>query len=356
MDIRLLQKQDRERWDQFVNRHPQGRFVHLSCYKDILEKTYSYPAHFVYVEENREIVALFPFFELRNIFFKTRFISQPFSEYGGILLKENLAPETKSKAIQALKRYLNVFLSRRPDSYFEIHGGLDNPDLMREYFIERRMGKTAVLRLNSYQEIYDQFDRQIKKALRKARDEGVAVFQEASLESIEDKFYPLYVKYLKKRHGTPPYPRNFFLNCYQYAPQNIKIFFAEKDKKIIAALWGFLANRRIQISYNPSLEEYFIFRPNDLLHARFIQWGCENNFKYFDFGPARYAGQINYKKKWGVEFLEYSHFYLSKRPMDFGPIQPENSSIKILSRIWKSCLPGFIANFIGPFIRRKMGR
>ena len=357
MDVKLLQKQDGKKWNEFVKAHSQGRFIHLSLYKDILEKTYKrFKGYFIYAEENGEVLAILPFFKFQNIFFRNKFVSQPFSEYGGILFKENLINEKRLETIQALKEYLSYFLGEYRNSYLEIRGQLDQPDFVSRHFVKKPLYKVAFLKLDSYQSIYNKFDYQVKKAVKKAEKEGIEVFKDTSLESIKNKFYPLYARYIKKRHGTPPYSLEYFLNCYKYAPENIKIFFAEKDQKIIAALWGFLSDKRIQISYNPSLKEYFLQRPNDFLHAKFIEWGCQNNFQYFDFGSARYPGQINFKKKWGVEFSEYSHFYFSNNLQNIDVRQSKNLFGKTLAWIWKHFVPNHISNLIGPSLRERMGR
>ncbi len=319
MDIELLQVENKKKWDEFVNQHSEGRFVHLTVYKDILEKTYGYEGHFLYIQDQEEILSIFPFFEFKS-FFKKKFASQPFSEYGGILIKESLTQKQKEKIMQL---------------WSETHGQF-----------KRVRGKIAVLKIDSYQNLYNRFDYQIKKAINKAKRQGVRVFEESSLESTKNKFYPLYTYFCKKRHGSPPHSLDFFLNCYQYAPQNINIFFAECNQKVIAALWGSGAGKRIQINYNPSLEKYFSYRANDLLHSEFIKWAAQHNFKYFDFGPVRYEGQIRYKKKWGAEFLDY---FSSKA------ITPQSKLVKVFSWLWKNFLPLRLANRLGPYIRKNLG-
>lgn len=358
MDVKILKKENRDVWDEFVDSHKEGRFVHLSAYKDIIEQTYGYKGHFLYIEKNENILAIFPFFKIRTIFFQNKFISQPFNEYGGILFKEELDEKEKKEIILCLKDYSKKLFPNQKDFCIEIHGQQDEPDFVSRHLTKRPLYKIAILKLDSYDSIYKKFDRQIKKAINKAQREGVKVCEETSLKSIKDKFYPLYSRYLKKRHGIPPYPLKFFLNCYRYAPENIRIYFAQVNNKIIAALWGFLADKRVQIIYNPSLEKYFSLRPNDLVHAEFIKWACENKFEYFDFGPAVYPGQTHYKEKWGVDFLDYSHFYLSDKTVKTRPyISSKSGSVKkVLCLFWKYLVPGFLAKSISGFIRKKLGR
>lgn len=356
MIVELLQPKDKEKWDEFVNQHSEGRFIHFAAYKDILERTYGYKGHFLYIQDQRgEILSISPFFEFKSLF-KKKFVSQPFSEYGGILFNAKLTWEEKKKIIQIWKEYFKKFLSEHKIPYLEIHGQFDEINLFKSHFISKPMGKIAVLKLDSYQDLYNNFDYQVKKAINKAEREGVKVYEETHQESIEKKFYPLYIKYFKKRHGSPPHSLNLFLNYYKFSPQNIRIYFAEINNVLVAALWGFLTKNRVNLAYNPCLEEYFIYRPDDLLHARFIQWACQNNFKYFDFGPARYEGQIKYKRKWGVEFFDYLYLYFSNFPISPIPIVPETKLIELFSWVWKKLLPSPLANKLGPMIRKNLGK
>lgn len=353
--IELLQSKNREKWDKFINQHSGGRFAHLAVYKDILEKTYGYKGRFLYILEQGEILGVFPFFELKSLF-KKRFVSQPFNDYGGILFREGLSEGQKKGIILMLEAYLRKLFSNQENLYIEVHGQRDELDFFSRDLVSKFLCKFAFLKLDSYNEVYNNFDRQIKKALKKAEKEKVVVYEDTSLGSIKNQFYPLYAKYSKNRHGTPPHSLNFFLNCYHYSPKNIKIFFAQVDNCVVAALWGFLTDQGIQITYNPSLKKYLPKRPNDLLHAEFIEWACKNKFKYFDFGPARYTNQIYFKKKWGVKFLDHLYFYFSDKPVNKKPYMAEAKPVKLLAFIWKYFVPNPIAKLIGPFIRKKIGK
>ena len=340
---------NQDKWDKFVNSHPKARFVHLSAYKDIIEKTYGYKGYFLYAEQNEKIVFVFPFFKVKTIFLRDKFVSQPFSEYGGILFKPDADEIQKKEAIASLKE---------KGFRIEIHGQEDEADFVSQYSGCKNPHRIAVLKLGPYKDIYNGFDRQIKKSINKAEREGLKVHEDTSLESIRNKFYPLYFKHLKKRHGVPPYPLEFFLNCYRMAPQKIRIYFAEFKNKTVAALWGFLTDNRIHISYNPSLKAYFDFRPNDLIHAEFIKWACENKFAYFDFGPASYPGQIYYKKKWGIDFINQFNLCLFGKATEGRHFS--HFLVKLIKKVsaffWKYLIPDGLAKMTSGTIRKKLGR
>lgn len=355
MKIDFLKKEDEGKWDEFVNNHPEGRFVHLAAYKNILENTYGYKERYLHIHENEKILGIFPLIEFKNIFSKKKLVSLPFSEYGGILFEKNLTKEKKEEIIKTLGQYLDKFLSENKITDIEIRGQTGEDDLLKSVFASSPDGKIAVLRLDSYEKIYDKFDYQIKKALKKAEREGIKIYEDSGSKAIEKKFYPLYVKYLKERHGTPPHSLELFLNYQKFSPDNIKIYFAEFKGKIVAALFALITKNRVHITFNPSMDEYSIYRPNDLLHAKMIEWACRNNFQIFDFGPARYKGQTKYKMKWGAEFSDHFHFYYPKKNFPSEAADPEKGAMKFLSWAWMK-LPLKITVKFGPVIRKKLGR
>ena len=57
MNIESLQKGDEKKWNDFVDNHPQGQFVHLTFYKDILEKTFNYKGKYLYLQKEGKILS-----------------------------------------------------------------------------------------------------------------------------------------------------------------------------------------------------------------------------------------------------------------------------------------------------------
>ena len=355
MDIEILTKEKESEWDSFVKKHEEGHFVHLTAYKHIIEDTYGYKGHYLYMREGAAIRAIFPFFEFQSFFGKTKFVSQPFSEYGGILLSEDLNQRKKTEMVRKFKAYvLETFDSIRGFN-IEIHGQ-GNEDVAHKEFHVKNIGKIGVLKLGPFEDLYVRaFDRQVRKAIQKAEKEGVRIYEETTLSAVRNKFYPLYASYSKNRHGTPPHSVQYFLNCLKYAQNHTKVFFAEVDNQIAAALLGFFVPNRVHVSYNPSRQAYHPQRVNDLLHKEFIKWASQNNIRYFDFGPALYAGQVRYKEKWGVEFEDYNYYYIAGDSFVPKAARQGNRFIKLASVVWKYGVPGKVSNSVGPMVRKWMG-
>ncbi len=114
---------DAEAWNSFVASHPQARYCQLFGYGRVVA-CYGYQPRYLGFLRNRDLVGILPAAEVSSILYGRRLISQPFSEYGGMLLHPDLSDEEVQAAVGALCDYLG---ERSRASSLELHGnhGLD---------------------------------------------------------------------------------------------------------------------------------------------------------------------------------------------------------------------------------------
>ncbi len=101
-------------------------------------------------------------------------------------------------------------------------------------------------------------------------------------------------------------------------------------------------------------------RPSDLAHWELICWACQQGFQVFDFGSARYAGQIQFKKKWGVALYDYG-FYLIAPPeirptLKIETVKTSSGSMSVMSDIWRRFMPLPFTRVLGPPIRKFLSK
>src|SRR6266536_2034182 len=109
--------EDAAAWDEFVERHPQGRFCHLWGYRHALEEAYGYRCVYLNILEGAKRVGIFPSIAVRRS--AGRLISQPFNEYGGPLSQALSAESQKSLPLLLMR------VAQEEDcSSIEIRGGL----------------------------------------------------------------------------------------------------------------------------------------------------------------------------------------------------------------------------------------
>jgi hypothetical protein len=360
MRFRTLLKNDQafaESWDRFVLEHPQGRFCHLMGYKKVVESTYGYRAIYSALEDGKRIVGVFPSFLCKSLFFGKKIVSQPFSEYGGIL-----AHELTENDYQQVFEGLSEVMCQRKISLVEMHGALGIPEATKEkYLFPVFSHQRAVLRLDGkVDEIWKKrMNYEVRKAVRKAERSKVKCYDGADRDMIVNEFYPLFLASMK-RLGVPPHPVTYYLECCEHLKDNLKIFWAEYQGKIIAALLGFAVGKSIHIINTVSADKHWEKRPNDLCHWHFIKWGAENGYESFDMGSVRYEGQRRYKQKWGAELERYSHYAfapgLDKRKMNSKNFDSSSKTMAFFSSAWHRFMPLRLSEFLGPVIRKQLAR
>ncbi len=344
---------DAQRWDAYVEAHPEGRFSQLYGYRCV-EEVYDYRPCYLAFERDRRLVGVLPTFGARSLLFGRRQISQPFSEYGGFLLDDGL-PDGDAQAVVAQVREV---LRQLGAPLLEIHGGQgQGPSHTNPYDTNRQ--RLACLALDPPEEDLWRkvVSRHVRKAVQKAEREGLVCEQACDEPTIEAVFYPLYLRSMS-RLGAPPHPLSYFTACRRALGERMRIFWAVKDGAKIAGLLGFTCGRRVSIVNIVSDERFWEFRPNDLVHWEFIRWARANGYRHFDFGSVRYSGQEQFKSKWGCEMTESGYRLLpaAGRAAPSATFDSSGGTMQLASRLWARWVPEWVARRLGPSIRRSLMR
>lgn len=348
MTIRNYKETDKVAWENFVSSNPEAKICHHICYREFIEEVFGYrPVYWIFEKQGR-IVGIFPSFEYKNVLGRKYWISQPFIEYGGVLsegllkedwliFKEKVENKLKQDNIPALK--INGF------------------DGQHSIFHQQELYERGYLNLKSPQRMWsNSLDRQARKAVNKAIRSGLECFEEIGETAIKEKFYPLYLKSMK-RLGSPPFSLKYFLSKYDAFREKMKLFLVKNKKgEILAALIGYAFDKNVFIEFSVCQKKGLPERPNDLAHWRFIEWASTKGFKYFDFGSIRYNSQKRFKKKWGVEIKDYVNSYIfnPEKNHKYYYIESNKDSIQFMSRLWSLFIPKFLAKYLGPILHKQL--
>ena len=92
LNLELLQKSDYQKWDDFVNLHPNSTIFHTIQWKTVIEKSFHYqPLYLVLKNSENKIVGIAPSFLVKKLGISNKIISSlPFFEYGGCLFKKDM--------------------------------------------------------------------------------------------------------------------------------------------------------------------------------------------------------------------------------------------------------------------------
>jgi CelD/BcsL family acetyltransferase involved in cellulose biosynthesis len=344
---------DAAQWDAYVENHPQARFCHLFGYR-CLESVYGYTPRYSAFLKNDRIVGVLPAFEVKSMLFGRRLVSQPFSEYGGLLLDEDLRQEDVEEIIHYLRA------STAGARSLEMHGRLGiGPHDCEQYLLKSNAQWYAYLPLDvSIDQMWSKvITYQVRKAVQKAQRSGLTVVERSDPETLVRDFYPFYLLSMK-RLGVPPHSVQYYLRCQAAYGDRMKIFWAMRDGAPLAGLLGFSCGKRVNIINIVSDERAWEVRPNDLVHWEYIKWAHAAGYQFFDFGSIRYDGQLHFKRKWGCTIEDHGYYFLKKENSseEMATFNSSSTMMKRFSSIWSRFVPQPIGSVVGPVLRKHLIR
>jgi CelD/BcsL family acetyltransferase involved in cellulose biosynthesis len=343
---------DSTAWDRYVETHPEGRFSQLFAYRCI-EQVYGYRAHYFGIYSAGRLVGVLPTFEARSAFFGRRLVSQPFSEYGGMLLDADLNDDARKSVLVAIRS----FLADNGFTELETHGNYGcGPE--RTGFARDNFQQLATLDLSGgHEAVWERsVSRHVRKAVRKAEREGLKTCEKSDDVALHDWFYPLYLRSMK-RLGAPPHSLEMFTQSRAAFGERMRIYWALHEGTPVAGLLGFRCGQRVSIINIVSDERYWQFRPNDLVHWEFIKWATESGCLHFDFGSVRYQGQSQFKEKWGCEMQDSGYYFLAADSDSVHrSFDSSSRSMSFAGKVWTRFVPPSIARALGPTLRRHLVR
>ncbi len=342
--------EEADAWDEFVEGHPEGRFCHLWDFREVLEKTYGYRCVYLNIYSGGERLGIFPCVAVKHG--SPRLISQPFNEYGGPLTR-SLSTDQYRQLTQSL---LRVAQEENCGS-IEIRGGIGcEPAEQAGGWVKKPLHSYAVLRLDEEGELWrNSLTNEARKGVNRARKAGLTAEIRRGAHAVDSPFYRLYLLSMK-RLGVPPHPSRFFAHLADALGDRLVGSWVMSQAEPGAVLLGTITGQRIQIWVTASDSRWWSMRPNDLAHWELINWAYANGLRFFDFGAARYSGQIQFKKKWGVSLHEYSYYLIgtpnSASALKIHTVQSSSKLMAAMAYLWRSFVPLSLTPVLGPPIRK----
>ena len=315
----LLTIKDTERWNSLVNNIPQKDIYFTPEYASIFEKTFGDEARLFFYGNRRNYI-LYPFFQ-RKIsalpFYNDDTILYDIVSpwyYGGPLAFIATA-EAEGKLMAGFFSELHDYCrqSNIVTEFTRLHPFIRN-DLLVEKFatVDKRWEIVYVDLTQDEKTIWDNFKKENRKAIRKAKQSGVEVFLSQSKADMEI-FYTLYTADMERKHAGEFYffPREFFDNMLELLGNKVQLFLARYDAQTIAASLLVGMDDFAHDYLRTSVPEFLNMRPNNLLVYTKILWAKENNYKLFSLqgGQSRSDGIFRFKSTFSettADFYTYS--------------------------------------------------
>ncbi len=335
-----------ERWDEFLERHPEASIFHTRGWLEALRRTYDYkPVAFTTSPPGRPLSNGLPFCEISSWLSGRRLVSLPFSDHCQPLVESS----------DELTHILSYLSNRRGSSkwtYIEIRP-LDAVVTSGTTFAKSKIFIFHKLSLfPSQYQIFHNFHKDcVQRKIQRAERENLA-YEEGQSDSLLTKFYRLLL-ITRRRHGVPAQPVAWFQNLTACLGDKVKIRVASKDGQPIASIFTIRYKQRLVYKYGCSDHRLNNLGGMQLLFWRAIQEAKAGQLTEFDMGRSDCdnPGLVAFKDRWGATRSELAYL---RYPMRHSHIVLEARQSLIGKYVWSHAPSGVLA-FAGRALYRHMG-
>jgi serine/alanine adding enzyme len=355
MKVRLFEHEDREPWDRYVMESSGASCYHLIGWKDVIEKTFGHKTYYLLAtpdsnntinpinsknssNPSNSIVGILPLVRLKSLLFGNFIISNPYFNYGGICGDNSeIQGLLFNEAIQIARKENAKHIEFRQVS--PIIGGL--PVKTRKVSMRLELVSTS-------DDLWKSFSSKLRSQIRRPQKEGMYV--KIGREGELDSFYKVFSINMRDL-GTPVYSQMFFGHILEEFGEKTWICTTyTKEGKAVAS--GFIVGFKdiLEIPWASSLRHYNHCSPNMLLYWSVLEFGCENGYKFFDFGRSTPGeGTYKFKEQWGAKPVQLYWYYWLPNGGLLPELNPQNPKYKLAINIWRK-LPVSLTRWIGPSI------
>ncbi len=334
--LKVVEDIDDDKWDEYVNNHPNSTIYHTSSIRNVISKSFSHKCYYLSaVDQDQNIHGVLPLVELKSRIFGHFLASVPFFNYGGILSSSEeasallmdkaskLAVTTGVQHIEYRHCYKNENLPTRSDKVTML---LNLPD--------------------SKEQLWSKLGTKVRAQIKKSEKNSLET--KIGRDELVNDFYKVFSINMRDL-GTPVYSKQLFINMLRLISSS-KLCVIYKNQKPVSA--GFLVGWKntMEIPWASTLKSANKYDANMKLYWEILKHTQQNGYKIFDFGrSSKNANTYKFKKQWGAKpYPLYWHYWLPE-DQNLPEINPNNPKFKLLITVWKK-LPILIANRLGPNI------
>ncbi|GBD90391.1 femAB family protein [bacterium BMS3Abin04] len=300
-----------EKWKEFISKFPAHNIFHSPEMAKVFDLSEGFEQYSIFVHVDNKILAFVPatLVKIKSPVpgkYSNRLIlyASPLYEYSDQGEKAILIALEKAKDIAKKK---SLFLEIRNSEKFPADkSGLDFSTY--EYIPYQNY---LVALSSGCDNIWSSLNSSTRNHIRKGEKRGMVVreMREEEITSTIDLLENLY-----RSKNVPFLNKTVFTNAYNELKNKgyIRIIVADYNSKIIGARISLNYGSTVYDWYAAADSEFKNFYSNDALVWNTIQWGCDNNYKVFDFGggaiKGQYYGPAKFKEKYKGELVEFGRY------------------------------------------------
>ena len=339
MQIIQCEEEQRRVWDDFVMDHGRSNIGHLFAWKKIVGKGLGHTTVYLMAKEGDEVKAVLPLAFVKTWWGARFYVSLPWIDYAGICADSEVAAEEIAGHAERL--------ARRSGARFVEYRSIE-PMIAGTPIRDDKV--TFRLELDRDPEvIWKRFDAKLRNQIRKSEKSGltVGIFGPERL----DDFYRIFCWKMRDL-GTPVWGKRFFASIFDELADSARIVLVFNQKMPIAGGLLLAFKDMLYVPSASSYNEFLKFCPNHALYWQVIKYGCENGYRYFDFGRSTWnSPTFNFKKQWVSPPIQLNWQYTLTRTEAIPAMNPDNPKYKTLISLWRR-LPLWLTNFLGPKVIR----
>lgn len=326
-----------ERWEPFVQGHPDGLVYHSPVWLKALAQEYSRrPLCLAFEDLSGGLRGILPLLSTkglplaRSTLSSRRLSSLPRTPVAGPLaLQEHVARKLVRAAIERVEAAGDARLELKVISprYDAVVPGLRAVPWRFSYVVP--LPSEPGLRPRA------------EWAFRRAGRLGVRV-REASSEEDLRVWYQLYLETMRA-HLLPARPFRFFDYLWKsMLPRGLMVLLMAEQvqpagRVPLAGSLFFEFQSRVCCAFNGSRRDALHLHPNDAIHYHAIRRASQRGFQLYDLGevPRENLGLARYKRKWGAEQCQLYRYYFPLRHEDWGGALGGRLRESIGGRVWR---------------------
>lgn len=341
--IERYKSHEREMWNAYVNKHPQGSFFHLAEWAELISDVFSHLPHYIVAKElrNGDIVGILPLVEQKSYLFGHSLISTPFCVYGGVL------SDSDSIRIALENEALEIGSSI----------GVDYVELRYRYPAENENFDNFCHHSTFGWQLEDEQNSilaQIKKKQRANVRQSLKKGLECRFDQDVKVAYDIYSESVRNL-GTPVFHSSYFPKLIEYFGDKVGVLTILSDKKAVSSVLSFYYKDEVLPYYGGGLAAARELKSNDFMYYELMCRARNDGFTKFDFGRSKNnSGAFKYKSTWGMKAEPLHYLRALVNAKEHPNLSPNNPKYALIINVWKK-LPLSLSRAIGPFLSKYLG-
>jgi Uncharacterized protein involved in methicillin resistance len=352
LDVEYLSNKNESEWRDFVEKEGRAGIWHTIEWRDILVNEYHFKPKYLMARNDNGICGILPIFQIKSPITGNRVVSLPFSYHCGPVA-------TSDEAYLALIEESQKISDDLGCKYVEMKmlEKLSDTVVSEGELIENLYFNTSILDLSANpDDNWKKLDsRRTRWAINKAVRSEVHIRTETDSNDLK-QHHKLKIQ-TRKKHGSPAPSLKFFKSIMDSFEEKgmVKLWVAEHENNVISTLMFYTYKDVVMPAYIASDDAYNSLMPNNLLYWRSIEWGCNNGFKYFDFGRTEPNNEtlLSFKGKWGCNNFKIPYYYYPEQPKLMSQNR-NDAKTGFIRKTWKK-LPDPVLEVLGPKLLKHVG-